>query len=93
MAQYQEEEEVSDCDEWAPPACVFDPHPFPDPSKTEKPIHIYAEGIYDLFHFGHARSLEQAKKLFPNVYLLVGCCSDAEHAHVQGQPMPLQLYR
>ena len=44
----------------------------------KKQVRVYSDGCYDMFHFGHMRQLEQIKKMFPNIFLVVGICADKD---------------
>ena len=55
------------------------------PSKKRKQVRVWADGCYDMAHFGHANSLRQAKAM--GDYLVVGVHSDAEIMKHKGRPV------
>eukprot|EP00730_Choanoeca_flexa_P016640 TRINITY_DN7910_c0_g1_i2.p1 TRINITY_DN7910_c0_g1~~TRINITY_DN7910_c0_g1_i2.p1 ORF type:complete len:396 (+),score=81.63 TRINITY_DN7910_c0_g1_i2:24-1190(+) len=56
-----------------------------DPKKSKKLTRVYADGCFDLMHFGHANALRQAKS--KGDVLVVGIHTDEDIARNKGPPV------
>lgn len=57
--------------------------------KEGKKVRVICDGCFDLFHLGHSRNFEQAKKMIPGieVHLIAGVCTDKDILVHKGQPV------
>lgn len=54
-------------------------------SRKNKPVRVYVDMVADLFHYGHAEFLRQARQL--GDYLIVGICSDHDVKTYKRKPL------
>jgi choline-phosphate cytidylyltransferase len=50
-------------------------------------IRIYIDGVFDLFHHGHANAIKQAKESFKNCEVIVGLNTDEDTMFYKGKPV------
>lgn len=60
---------------------------YPDGSDEKNPIRIYSDGVFDCFHYGHARLFQKIKKMFKHVHLIIGVCLDTDIIQAKGMPI------
>jgi choline-phosphate cytidylyltransferase len=57
-------------------------------------VRVYTDGVYDLFHYGHAETLGRIRARFGNnCYLIVGVCNDADCIQYKRKPILTQEER
>jgi cytidyltransferase-like protein len=54
-------------------------------NDPNNPVRIYCDGVFDMFHIGHAKVLEQAKKMYKHVELVAGVSGDEETIRLKGR--------
>ncbi|GMT23857.1 hypothetical protein PFISCL1PPCAC_15154, partial [Pristionchus fissidentatus] len=52
--------------------------------NLSRPLRVYADGVFDLLHFGHIQYLNQIKEIFPDSLIVAGIIPDLEVLRFKG---------